>query len=150
MAATASSHRLASNFIIAGHKHSANGHPLAVMGPQLGYYYPEIVMQGDLHGGGIDAEGIIAPISPYVFIGRGRDFAWSLTSATNQNEQQFLEQLCNPNGSRPTRASTHYLYKGRCRPMQLFDAGRLGRGRGPAGPGAALLADRPRAGPAGL
>jgi acyl-homoserine lactone acylase PvdQ len=130
VAATAASHRLASNFIIAGHKHSATGHPLAVMGPQLGYYYPEIVMQGDLHGGGIDAEGIIAPISPYVFIGRGRDFAWSLTSATSQNEQQFLEQLCNPNGSRPTRASTHYLYKGRCRPMQLFDAGLLGAGGG--------------------
>lgn len=133
VATTAHSHRLASNFIIAGHKHSADGHPLAVMGPQLGYYYPEIVMQGDLHGGGIDAEGIIAPISPYVFIGRGRDFAWSLTSATNQNEQQFLERLCNPDGSRPTRASTHYLYKGRCRPMQVFDAGLLGpSGRQPA------------------
>ena len=98
--ATAASHRLASNFIIAGPRHSADGHPLAVMGPQLGYYYPEIVMQGDLHGGGIDARGIIAPISPYVFIGRGRDFAWSLTSADSQNEQQFLEQLCNPVGRR--------------------------------------------------
>ena len=130
VAATAASRRLASNFIIAGHDHSADGHPLAVMGPQLGYYYPEIVMQGDLHGGGIDAEGIIAPISPYVFIGRGRDFAWSLTSADSENEQQFLEQLCNPNGSRPTRASKHYLYKGRCRAMQFFDAGRLGAGDG--------------------
>ena len=87
------------------------------MGPQLGYYYPEIVMQGDLHGGGIDARGIIAPIAPYVFIGRGRDFAWSLTSADSENEQQFLEQLCNPDGSPPTRASTHYFYKGRCRAM---------------------------------
>ena len=129
-AAHAASHRLASNFIIAGSRHSADGHPLAVMGPQLGYYYPEIVMQGDLHGGGIDARGIIAPIAPYVFIGRGRDFAWSLTSADSENEQQFLEQLCNPNRSRPTRASTHYLYKGRCRPLRLFDAGRLGAGDG--------------------
>jgi len=128
--AHAASHRLASNFIIAGSKHSANGHPLAVMGPQLGYYYPEIVMQGDLHGGGVDARGIIAPIVPYVFIGRGRDFAWSLTSADSENEQQFLEQLCNPNGSRPTRSSTHYLYKGRCRAMALFDAGLLGAGGG--------------------
>jgi hypothetical protein len=130
MTATVASRKLASNFIVAGHAHSANGHPLAVMGPQLGYYYPEIVMQGDLHGGGIDAEGIIAPISPYVFIGRGRDFAWSLTSAGNQNEQQFLEQLCEPSGGRLTRASTHYLYKGRCRAMTLFDAGRLGAGGG--------------------
>ena len=128
--ATAASHRLASNFIIAGHRHSADGHPLAVMGPQLGYYYPEIVMQGDLHGGGIDAEGIIAPIAPYVFIGRGRDFAWSLTSADSQNEQQFLELLCNPSGGRVTRASTHYMYRGRCRAMVRFDAGRLGAGAG--------------------
>ncbi|HTX30714.1 MAG TPA: penicillin acylase family protein [Solirubrobacteraceae bacterium] len=128
--ATAASHHLASNFIIAGHDHSADGHPLAVMGPQLGYYYPEIVMQGDLHGGGIDAEGIIAPISPYVFIGRGRDFAWSLTSADSENEQQFLEQLCNPHGGRVTRSSTHYMYKGRCRAMVRFDAGRLGAGDG--------------------
>ncbi len=134
VAAAATAHtdsrRLASNFIIAGARHSADGHPLAVMGPQLGYYYPEIVMQGDLHGGGIDARGIIAPIAPYVFIGRGRDFAWSLTSADSENEQQFLEQLCNPDGSRPTRASTHYLYKGRCRAMHLFDAGLLGAGGG--------------------
>ena len=130
VAATAASRRLASNFIIAGHNHSANGHPLAVMGPQLGYYYPEIVMQGDLHGGGIDARGIIAPIAPYVFIGRGRDFAWSLTSADSENEQQFLEQLCNPSGSAPTREATHYLYKGRCRAMQRFDAGRLAAGGG--------------------
>jgi acyl-homoserine lactone acylase PvdQ len=128
--ATAESHRLASNFIIAGRRHSADGHPLAVMGPQLGYYYPEIVMQMDLHGGGVDAEGIVAPIAPYVFIGRGRDFAWSLTSADSQNEQQFLEQLCNPSGGRPTRASKYYMYKGRCRPMQLFDAGRLGAAGG--------------------
>jgi Penicillin amidase len=130
VAATADSHHLASNFVVAGPRHSADGHPLAVMGPQLGYYYPEIVMQGDLHGGGIDAEGIIAPISPYVFIGRGRDFAWSLTSADSENEQQFLEQLCNPSGGRPTRSSKYYMYKGRCRAMKFFDAGRLGAGDG--------------------
>jgi acyl-homoserine lactone acylase PvdQ len=129
-AASRASRRKASNFLVVGAGLSADRHPLAVMGPQLGYFYPEIVMQGELHGGGIDAQGIIAPIAPYVFIGRGRDFAWSLTSATNQNEQQFLEQLCNPNGRPPTRASTHYVYRGRCVPMQLFDAGLLGAGGG--------------------
>ena len=66
------------------------------MGPQLGYYYPEIVFQADMHAPGVDAQGIVAPISPYVFIGRGRDFAWSLTSAGSENEQQFLLKLCNP------------------------------------------------------
>ncbi len=124
-AATASK-RKASNFLLAGPEHSADGHPLAVMGPQLGYYYPEIVMQADLHGGGIDADGIVAPISPYVFIGRGRDFAWSLTSAGSENTQQFLEKLCNANGTPPTRESTSYIHDGQCIPMTTFDAGTLG------------------------
>jgi acyl-homoserine lactone acylase PvdQ len=129
-AVATASRRSASNFLVVGADMSADGHPLAVMGPQLGYFYPEIVMQGELHGGGIDAQGIIAPIAPYVFIGRGRDFAWSLTSADNQNQQQFLEQLCNPDGSPPARASDHYLYKGKCIAMQSFDAGLLGAGGG--------------------
>jgi acyl-homoserine lactone acylase PvdQ len=130
--AARASRRKASNFLLVGPGHSADGHPLAVMGPQLGYFYPEIVMQGDLHGGGVDASGIIAPISPYVFIGRGRDFAWSLTSAGSENTQQFLERLCNPDGSAPTRESTHYLYKGSCIAMTTFDAGTLGAGNGEA------------------
>jgi acyl-homoserine lactone acylase PvdQ len=127
------SHRNASNFLIVGGAATTNKHPVAVMGPQLGYFYPEIVMQGDLHGPGIDASGIIAPISPYVFIGRGRDFAWSLTSADSENNQQFLEQLCNPDEAEegpPTRSSNHYVYNGECIAMTRFDAGRLGAGNG--------------------
>ncbi len=124
------SKRKASNFLLAGPEHSVDGHPLAVMGPQLGYFYPEIVMQGDLHGGGVDAQGVIAPISPYVFIGRGRDFAWSLTSAGSENTQQFLEKLCNPDKSPPTRSSTNYIHDGQCIPMTHFDAGLLGPGNG--------------------
>jgi acyl-homoserine lactone acylase PvdQ len=125
----ASRHKM-SNFLLAGAEHSADGHPLAVMGPQLGYFYPEIVMQGDLHGGGIDAQGIITPISPYVFIGRGREFAWSLTSAGSENAQQFLEKLCNPDNSPPTRESDHYIHNGKCIAMTPFDAGELGEGNG--------------------
>jgi len=124
------SKRKASNFLLAGPGHSADGHPLAVMGPQLGYFYPEIVMQADLHGGGVDAEGVVAPISPYVFIGRGKDFAWSLTSAGSENTQQFLEKLCNPDNSLPTRESNHYMHNGQCIPMTHFDAGLLGEGNG--------------------
>jgi acyl-homoserine lactone acylase PvdQ len=124
------SRRKASNFLLAGPEHSADGHPLAVMGPQLGYFYPEIVMQGDLHGGGVDAQGIIAPISPYVFIGRGRDFAWSLTSAGSENTQQFLERLCTTDHRPPTRESNHYVHNGQCVAMTHFDAGLLGAGNG--------------------
>jgi len=125
-AAAKASRRKASNFLLVANKLSLDKHPLAVMGPQLGYFYPEIVMQADLHGGGIDAQGIVAPISPYVFIGRGRDFAWSLTSAGSQNTMQFLEELCNPDKSSPTRESDHYVYKGECIAMTTVDAGELG------------------------
>jgi hypothetical protein len=138
--ATKASRRKASNFLLAGAEDAADGHPMAVMGPQLGYFYPEIVMQGELHApsvGGepsVDAQGIIAPISPYVFIGRGKDFAWSLTSAGSENTQQFLEKLCNPDGSPPTRSSNHYVHNGECIAMTHFDAGKLGPGPGePAG-----------------
>ena len=62
---------------------------------------------------------------PYVLIGRSRDYAWSATSASNDNTDQFLEELCNPDGSAATRASTHYRYKGDCREMRFFNAGVL-------------------------
>jgi acyl-homoserine lactone acylase PvdQ len=121
----ASAQRQASNFLLVGARRSTTGHPLAVMGPQLGYYYPGLFAEVDLHGGGIDVRGGAPPVSPYVLIGRGKDFAWSLTSASNDNTDQFLEQLCNPDGSPATRASDHYMYKGQCRAMTTFDAGLL-------------------------
>ena len=115
------------------------------MGPQLGYYYPEIVIQADLHAPGLDAQGVVAPISPYVFIGRGRDFAWSLTSAGSENTQQFLEQLCNPQDeSPPTRESTSYVYNGECVPMHTFDAGEIGAQGRRTGPRGVLQRNGPR------
>src|SRR4029450_875200 len=51
-AALAPPRRRASNFLVVAPQRSASGNSLAVMGPQLGYYYPEIVQQVDLHGPG--------------------------------------------------------------------------------------------------
>jgi len=130
VAATKASRRKASNFLLVGAANSKLGHPLAVMGPQLGYFYPEIVMQAQLSGPGVEAEGVIAPISPYVFIGRGRDYAWSLTSADSENTQQFLLKLCNPEHGPVTRESEDYEYEGKCVPMTTFDAGTLGAAPG--------------------
>jgi acyl-homoserine lactone acylase PvdQ len=115
----------ASNAVLIGRKRSADGHPLAVMGPQLGYFYPELFLEVDAHGGGIDVRGGVLPGIPYVLIGRGPDYAWSATSANNDNVDQFLEELCNQDGTPATRSSTHYMYKGICRPMKTFFAGTL-------------------------
>ena len=133
--AALASHKKASNFLLVGASRTKSGHPMAVMGPQLGYYYPEIVFQADMHAPGVDAEGVVAPISPYVFIGRGRDFAWSLTSAGSENEQQFLLKLCNPEepGGPVTRETKYYEHDGECIAMTSFDAGELGaHGKEPA------------------
>jgi acyl-homoserine lactone acylase PvdQ len=115
-----------SNALLVGAKRSANGRPVFVMGPQVGYYYPGFLMEMDLHGGGFDARGVAFPgVSLYVLLGRGKDFSFSATSAYGDNVDQFLEQLCNPDGSAPTASSDHYTYKGKCRAMGTFTAGVL-------------------------
>src|SRR5207253_8393245 len=43
-----------SNALLVSAAHSADGHPLAVMGSQAGYFEPEIWRYEDLHGPGID------------------------------------------------------------------------------------------------
>jgi acyl-homoserine lactone acylase PvdQ len=120
--ATSVPQRLASNFLVVGKERSATGEPMAVMGPQLGYYDPEIVIEADLHGPGINAQGALTPGgSPYVLLGRTRDYAWSLTTATNDNTDTFLERLCGKGG----RDADHYVRHGKCVPMRTFDAGTL-------------------------
>jgi acyl-homoserine lactone acylase PvdQ len=116
----------ASNFLLVDAKRSASGNTLAVMGPQLGYFYPEIVQQIHLSGPGIEAQGVAVPgAAMYILIGRTRDYAWSLTSANHDVRDVFAERLCNPDGTPPNRASTHYMFEGTCRPLEMFDAGTL-------------------------
>jgi len=62
----------------------------------------------------------------YILIGRTPDYAWSLTSAGHDVRDVFAEQLCEPNAAPPTRASTHYMFKGQCQAMTSFTAGTLG------------------------
>ena len=115
-----------SNALLISAARSATGHPIAVMGPQVGYFYPQFLMELDMHGGGIDARGAAFPgVSLYVLLGRGAHYAWSATSSDSDVIDQFLEQLCNADGSPPSRASVSYMYKGLCTPMTTFTAGTL-------------------------
>ena len=59
-----------------------------VAGPQVAYFNPQILMEQDVHapagaaGPAIDAHGAaFVGINLYVQLGRGRDYAWSATSA---------------------------------------------------------------------
>jgi acyl-homoserine lactone acylase PvdQ len=107
-----------SNALLVGRSRSASRRPIFVAGPQTGHFYPQILMELDLHGGGIDARGAAFPgISFYVLIGRGKDYAWSLTSATSDLIDDYVEELCGDD--------THYRHQGACREMGSFDAGVL-------------------------
>jgi acyl-homoserine lactone acylase PvdQ len=110
-----------SNALLVSAAKSESGHPVAVIGPQVAYFMPEILVEEDLHGPDIDADGAaFAGVSPYVLLGRGQDFAWSATSAGQDIIDTFAEKLCEPDGSPPTVQSTHYLYKGDCIPMETL------------------------------
>jgi acyl-homoserine lactone acylase PvdQ len=116
----------ASNWLLVAPQRSATRNTLATMGPQLGYYYPEIVQQIHLDAPGIRAQGVAVPgLAMYVLIGRTANYAWSLTSAGHDVRDVYAEELCEPNGSAPTRASTHYRFRGTCRAQSTFNAGLL-------------------------
>jgi acyl-homoserine lactone acylase PvdQ len=107
-----------SNALLVAAKRSKTGHPLAVMGPQVGYAFPELLLEEDLHGGGINARGAAFPgISMYVLLGRGSDYAWSATSSDSDIVDQFAEELC--------QDDVHVVYRGQCRALGTFDAGLL-------------------------
>jgi acyl-homoserine lactone acylase PvdQ len=110
-----------SNALVVSGRESKSGHPLAVFGPQTGYFAPQILMEQDVHAPGIDARGAAFPgVNLYVQLGRGRDYAWSATSAGQDVTDTFAVPLCNANGSKPTLQSDHYRYHGRCRAMELL------------------------------
>jgi acyl-homoserine lactone acylase PvdQ len=124
--ALAPARRRASNFLVVAPSRSASNQSLAVMGPQLGYFYPETVQQIDLHGPGISAQGVgVTGLAMYILIGRTTDYAWSITSAGHDVRDVFAEQLCEPDNSPPTRSSQHYVFNGQCRALDVFNAGTL-------------------------
>jgi acyl-homoserine lactone acylase PvdQ len=106
-----------SNALVVDAAHSADGHPIAVFGPQVAYFSPEILMEEDVHAPGYQAEGASFPGTGLVELGRGEDFAWSATSEGGDIEDQRLELICNPAGGQPQPQGTYYLFDGRCRPM---------------------------------
>jgi acyl-homoserine lactone acylase PvdQ len=102
-----------SNALLVSGANSASGHPLAVFGPQVSYFAPQILMEEDLHGPGIDAKGAAFPgVNLYVQLGHGRDYAWSPTSAGQDIIDTFAVALCD---------ATHYRFRGQCLPIEVLE-----------------------------
>ena len=122
----------ASNALLVSKNESKGGAPVAVFGPQVSYYTPQILMEQELHAPGgptgppLDARGTAFPgTNLYVQLGHGRDYAWSATSAGQDITDTFAVPLCNADGSKPTLDSTSYRFRGSCQPIDVLERDEL-------------------------
>ena len=72
-------------------------------GPQLGFQIPELFVEMELHGPGIDVRGTTAPGVPVIGIGHNAHVAWGLTSGLTDDDDLYAEQAAGPES---------YFYKG--------------------------------------
>ncbi|HEX5116085.1 MAG TPA: penicillin acylase family protein [Pseudonocardiaceae bacterium] len=108
-----------SNALVVSGRYTDDGHPIAVFGPQTGYFAPQLLMLEELEGPGISSRGAaFAGLSFYVELGRGPDYAWSATSAGQDVTDTFTVPLCTTDGSPVTKDSNFYLDNGACTAME--------------------------------
>lgn len=131
-----------SNAVLIGADRTVTGDPIAVFGPQTGYFIPRLLVEKDVHGPGIDARGVaFAGTDLYVQLGRGPDFAWSATSSGADNIDQWVLRLCEPGGGAATTESMGYLRNGACEPIETYQHTQVAKpsaGGVPAGPDVVL------------
>jgi acyl-homoserine lactone acylase PvdQ len=103
-----------SNALLVSAAQSKSGHPLAVFGPQVAYFSPQILMEEDIHAPTIDARGAaFAGVNLFVQLGHGRDYAWSATSAGQDIIDTFAVPTC--------QDDQHYEFRGQCLPVEVLE-----------------------------
>ena len=109
----------ASNALLVSAEESATGNPLEIGAPQVGYANPAFFMDIDVHVPGVaDFRGPAVPgASALIPLGRGSDYAWSLTTGYSDAVDVRAEKLCEPEGGDPTLDSNGYMFKGECKEM---------------------------------
>ncbi|MFD9002865.1 penicillin acylase family protein [Streptomyces sp. NPDC059582] len=112
--ALSSARRGMSNALVVSGRSTASGHPIAVFGPQTGYFAPQLLMLQEIQGPGISARGAsFAGLSMYVELGRGQDYAWSATTSGQDIIDTYAVELC--------QDDYHYLYHGACTAMEKIE-----------------------------
>ncbi len=110
-----------SNALVVSSRKSSSRRPLAVFGPQVGYFSPQILMEQDVHAPDLDARGAAFPgVNLYVELGRGRDYSWSATSAGQDIIDEYAVPLCEPGGGKATTASMGYRFRGKCLRIEVL------------------------------
>lgn len=112
--ALGSARRGMSNALVVSGKHTASGNPIAVFGPQTGYFAPQLLLLQEIQGPGISARGAsFAGLSMYVELGRGQDYAWSATTSGQDIIDTYAVELC--------QDDYHYLFHGTCTAMEKVE-----------------------------
>lgn len=90
-----------------------DGGGLLISAPQLGYGYPLLLVEYEIHGAGYAARGSSVPVLPVVGIGYSDHLAWGLTTGYSKTVDSFIETIC----------STSQQAAGACRRDQYLHAG---------------------------
>lgn len=114
----------ASNALLVAPKKSATGNPLQSGNPQVGYATPSFFMDVDVH---VPTEGVhfrgpaVPGASSLIPLGRGADYAWTLTTGYSDAVDTRAEVLCDSEGGEATVDSEGYMFKGKCKEMESRD-----------------------------
>ncbi len=90
----------------------ADGHTFLFNGPQLGYSIPELFVELELHGPGLDVRGVTAAGVPIIGIGHNGKVAWGFTSGLSDEDDLYAEQLTGPE---------QYRFNGETKTMECRD-----------------------------
>ncbi|HUP91494.1 MAG TPA: penicillin acylase family protein [Solimonas sp.] len=96
-----------------GRNRTRDGGTLLVSEPQLGYSYPLLLVEYEIHGAGYDARGVSVPILPTVGIGYTPNAAWALTTGYSKTIDSFIETICSTaQRAAGTCAANQYFHQG--------------------------------------
>jgi acyl-homoserine lactone acylase PvdQ len=111
-----------SNALVVSGRESRSGRPLAVFGPQTGYFSPQILMDSTCTRPGVRRGRARTPAarrSPESTVRTARArpcYAWSATSAGQDIVDTFALELCGPGGVQ----ARSYRYRGRCHRIETL------------------------------
>ena len=111
-----------SNALLVSASESESGRPLAVFGPQTGYFGPQPMIEMDIHGPSFDSRGAVVVGTPWVALGRGR----GLRLERHLSEQRRPGRLrastsASRTARKPTIDSMHYRFRGQCLPIEVIE-----------------------------
>lgn len=99
----------ASYQVVLDSSRTVDGSTLLISGPQLGYSYPSLLAELEVHGAGFDARGTTVPGLPVVGIGYTERTAWALTTGESKTIDSFIEELAD--------SPTQYRHQGQIKDM---------------------------------